>query len=99
MLYVYKVVPSKYIHTSIIITGTTQNFPAHQHNCYTENDFPTWNYISFRYANSENKILRTYTFKNILDKLGFSAEYKPIVDSFQEIKSVTYFMLVTKVIA
>ena len=56
------------------------------------------NYISFRYANSENKILRTYTFENI-DKLGFSAEYKPIVDSFQEIKSVIYFMLVTKVIA
>ena len=44
--------------------------------------------ISFRYANSENKILRT-TFKNI-DKLVFSAEYKPIVDSLKEIKSVTY---------
>ena len=47
--------------------------------------------ISLRYANSENKILRTYSFKNILDKLGFSAEYKPIVDSLQEIRNVTYF--------
>ena len=53
--------------------------------------------ISFRYANSENKILRTiYTFKNI-DKLVFSAEYKPIVDSLQEIKVLHIFRLVTKV--